>query len=121
MRVLTSQANTGAVTLCLPQDVQAEAFDFPSTLFNERIWYIPRPRPDQAIIRIASTWIKQSTNPLIISGGGTIYSGATEALKKLVDRTGIPVVETFAGKGSLPLLATIKSKKEKSTRTFPTI
>ncbi len=101
MRVLTSQAETGTVTLCLPQDVQAEAFNFPAQLFEERIWYIPRPRPDQALIRIASTWIRQSTRPLIIAGGGTIYSGATEALKNLVDRTGIPVVETFAGKGSL--------------------
>ncbi|MDH3651678.1 MAG: thiamine pyrophosphate-binding protein, partial [Saprospiraceae bacterium] len=67
MRVLTSQAETGAVTLCLPQDVQAEAFDFPSNLFEKRTWYISRPRPDQVIIHKAADWIKKSINPVIIA------------------------------------------------------
>ena len=101
MRVLTSQAETGVVTLSIPQDVQAEAFDFPVEMFKKRVWYIGRPMPDQVLLEKAITKIKNSKRPLIISGGGTIYSGATEILKELVNRTGIPVAETFAGKGSL--------------------
>lgn len=102
MRVLTSQAETGAVTLAMPQDVQAEAFDFPSELFEKRTWHISRPRPDSSIIQKAATWIRRAKRPLIIAGGGVIYSEATDILKQLVNRTGIPVAETFAGKGSLP-------------------
>lgn len=102
MRVLTSQAETGAVTLCMPQDVQAEAFDFPVDLFEKRTWHIGRPRADLALLRKAAEWIKSSKKPLIIAGGGVIYSEATEVLERLVNQTGIPVGETFAGKGSLP-------------------
>jgi 3D-(3,5/4)-trihydroxycyclohexane-1,2-dione acylhydrolase (decyclizing) len=102
MRVLTSPADTGAVTLALPQDVQAEAFDFPEELFRRRVWKIPRPRPDSEILKEAVKMIKASKKPVIIAGGGVIYSRATETLKKLVEKTGIPVAETFAGKGSLP-------------------
>ena len=101
MRVLTSQAETGAVTLSIPQDVQAEAFDFPSAMFQKRVWHIGRTRPDATLLARAVKQIKNSKSPLIVSGGGTIYSDATEILKRLVNRTGIPVVETFAGKGSL--------------------
>lgn len=101
MRVLISQAETGAVTLSIPQDVQAEAFDFPVEMFQKRIWHIGRTMPDQTLLEKAISQIKNSKKPLIVSGGGTIYSGATEILKKLVNRTGIPVTETFAGKGSL--------------------
>ncbi|PHQ60014.1 MAG: 3D-(3,5/4)-trihydroxycyclohexane-1,2-dione acylhydrolase (decyclizing) [Maribacter sp.] len=101
MRVLTSQAETGAVTLCIPQDVQAEAFDFPAAMFEKKVWPIGRTMPDQGLLEKAISQIKESKRPLIVSGGGTIYSGATEILKKLVNRTGIPVIETFAGKGSL--------------------
>mgnify|MGYP006074153145 CR=1 FL=1 len=101
IRVLTSQAETGAVTLSIPQDVQAEAFDFPEEMFQKKVWYIGRTMPDQALLKKAIAQIKNSKRPLIISGGGAIYSGATEILKKLVNRTGIPVAETFAGKGSL--------------------
>lgn len=101
MRVLTSPADTGAVTLCIPQDVQAEAFDFPASLFEKRVWPITRPMPDPRLLTKAIRAIEQSKKPMIISGGGTIYSGATEILKKIVNRTGIPVAETFAGKGSL--------------------
>ncbi len=101
MRVLTSQSDTGAVTLALPQDVQAEAFDFPVELFEKRVWMIPRYRPDVDILQKAANWIKQSSKPMIIAGGGVIYSEATEILKKLVEKTGIPVAETMAGKGSL--------------------
>jgi 3D-(3,5/4)-trihydroxycyclohexane-1,2-dione acylhydrolase (decyclizing) len=102
MRVLTSPSETGAVTLALPQDVQAEAFDFPEELFRKRIWKIARPRPDSGILKEAAELIKASKKPVIIAGGGVIYSQATEILKSLVERTGIPVAETFAGKGSLP-------------------
>lgn len=101
MRVLTSPAETGAVTLCLPQDVQAEAYDFPDEMFQKRVWYIGRTLPDQGLLEKAISLIKNSKRPLIIAGGGTIYSGATDILKKIVNTTGIPVAETFAGKGSL--------------------
>ena len=102
MRVLTSPSDTGAVTLAIPQDVQAEAFDFPEELFRKRTWKIARQRPDVSLLKEAAGMIKASLKPVIISGGGVIYSQATEALKALVEQTGIPVAETFAGKGSLP-------------------
>ena len=101
MRVLTSSANTGAVTLAMPQDVQAEAFDFPDELLEKRVWTITRPRPDRSVLNKAVEWIRASKKPMIIAGGGVIYSEATEILKKFVQKTGIPVGETFAGKGSL--------------------
>ena len=103
MRVLTSPAETGAVTLALPQDVQTEAFEYPAALFRPRVWYIPRNRPDRAALERAAAWIRASRRPLIVAGGGVRYSEATEALRRFVDRTGIPVGETMAGKGSLPL------------------
>ena len=102
MRVLTSQADTGAVTLALPQDVQALAFDYPVALFAERVWRIGRPRPDRAILLQAASWIRASSRPLIIAGGGVIYSEATAALVAFAEKTGIPVAETQAGKGALP-------------------
>lgn len=101
MRVLTSPAETGAVTLSIPQDVQAEAYDFPIEMFEKRVWIVGRIMPDSNLLKKAIETIKQSKKPLIIAGGGTIYSGATSILKNLVNRTGIPVAETFAGKGSL--------------------
>lgn len=102
MRVLTSPSDTGAVTLALPQDVQAEAFDFPEELFKKRVWKIQRTRPDISLLKEAASLIRGSKKPVIIAGGGVIYSEATEVLKKFVSLTGIPVAETFAGKGSLP-------------------
>jgi 3D-(3,5/4)-trihydroxycyclohexane-1,2-dione acylhydrolase (decyclizing) len=102
MRVLTDPAQTGAVTLALPEDVQTEAYDFPEALFRKRVWSIPRNRPDRAALARAAEWIRASTRPLIVAGGGAIYSEATDTLRELVDRTGIPVGETMAGKGSLP-------------------
>jgi 3D-(3,5/4)-trihydroxycyclohexane-1,2-dione acylhydrolase (decyclizing) len=102
MRVLTSPAETGAVVLCLPQDVQAEAFDYPPTFFEKRLWRVPRPRCDSELLQKAASWIRLAKQPLIIAGGGTIYSEATEALSALAAQTGIPVGETQAGKGSLP-------------------
>jgi 3D-(3,5/4)-trihydroxycyclohexane-1,2-dione acylhydrolase (decyclizing) len=101
VRVLTSPAETGAVTLALPQDVQAEAFDYPEAFFRKRVWHIVRTRPDTAALGLAADMIRASKKPLIVAGGGVIYSGATEALREFVERTGIPVGETMAGKGSL--------------------
>lgn len=102
MRVLTSPSETGAVTLSLPQDVQAESFDFPEELFTKRVWNIPRTRPDITLLSRAASLIETSEKPVIIAGGGVLYSDATVILKKFVEMTGIPVAETFAGKGSLP-------------------
>ena len=101
MRTLTSPAETGAVTLCIPQDVQAEAFDFPARLFEKKVWHIPRTRADERSLQQATQLISQSRKPVIIAGGGVIYSDACRELKAWVNKTGIPVVETFAGKGSL--------------------
>jgi 3D-(3,5/4)-trihydroxycyclohexane-1,2-dione acylhydrolase (decyclizing) len=101
MRVLTSPADTGAVTLSLPQDVQAEAYDYPEELFSRRVWHVARNRPDAALVRRAAEWIRASRAPVIVAGGGVHYSEAHEALKAFAERTGIPVGETQAGKGSL--------------------
>ncbi len=101
MRVLTSPSETGAVTLALPQDVQAEAYDYPAAFFRRRVWRIMRNRPDRASLQRAAELIRASRRPMIVAGGGVIYSDATEALRAFVDATGIPVGETMAGKGSL--------------------
>ncbi|MBE7169351.1 MAG: 3D-(3,5/4)-trihydroxycyclohexane-1,2-dione acylhydrolase (decyclizing) [Williamsia sp.] len=101
MRTLTSPAETGTVTLCIPQDVQAEAFDFPAHLFQKKVWSVPRTRAGERGIEQAVQLISQAKKPVIIAGGGVIYSGAAADLKAWVNKSGIPVVETFAGKGSL--------------------
>ncbi len=101
MRVLTSPADTGAVTLALPQDTQTEAFDYPRELFEKRIWVIPRNRPDASLVNKALEWIRAAKRPLIIAGGGVHYSEANEILAQIAQATGIPVGETQAGKGSL--------------------
>lgn len=101
MRILTSPSETGAVTLCLPQDVQAEAHDFPLHFFNKKVWSVARTRADKTSIEKAADLISKSKTPVIISGGGVIYSEASAALKKWVNRTGIPTAETYAGKGAL--------------------
>ena len=101
MRVLTSPAETGVVTVALPQDVQAEAFDYPSALFEKRVQTIPRTRADINALKKAAEWIRASKRPLIIAGGGVKYSEATDSLARFAEQTGIPVAETFAGKGSL--------------------
>jgi len=101
MRVLTSPVNTGAVTLALPQDVQAEAFDYPEEFFRDRVWVIRRPKADAQSLARAAEVIQSSKRPLIVAGGGVIYSQASEALATFATATGIPVGETQAGKGSL--------------------
>lgn len=101
MRVLTDPVETGAVTIALPQDVQAEAFDWPEELFAERTWYVARPLPEASIVDKAAELIRSSKKPLIVAGGGVAYSRAQDALREFADQTGIPVAESQAGKGSL--------------------
>lgn len=101
MRVLSDPAETGAVTLALPQDVQAEAYDWPEEFFAERVWHVRRPAPDPAELAEAVRAIRAARRPLIVAGGGVHHSRAEDALKALADATGIPVGSTQAGKGSL--------------------
>jgi 3D-(3,5/4)-trihydroxycyclohexane-1,2-dione acylhydrolase (decyclizing) len=101
MRVLTSPAETGAVTLALPQDVQAEAHEWPVELFDRRVWHVPRLPPDDDALARTVGALRAARRPLLVAGGGVIYSEATETLEQLVDRTGIPVAVTQAGTGSL--------------------
>ena len=102
MRVLTSPAETGAVTLALPQDVQAEAYDYPDEFLAKRVWHIERRPPDPAALARATAAIRSAKRPLVVAGGGVIYACASDALRRFADETGIPVAETQAGKGSLP-------------------
>jgi len=101
MRVLTSPAETGTVTLSMPQDVQTHAYDFPTSLFEKRVWHIARTRPDIVALKKAAEWIRTAKKPVIVAGGGAIYSGASDSLHHFATQTGIPVGETFAGKGSV--------------------
>ena len=102
LRVLTSPAETGAVTLALPQDTQTQGFGYPARFLEKRVWHIPRSRPDLAQLQRAAARIRLSKRPLIVAGGGVHYSDATDALREFVAHTGIPVAETQAGKGALP-------------------
>ncbi|WP_194899867.1 3D-(3,5/4)-trihydroxycyclohexane-1,2-dione acylhydrolase (decyclizing) [Catenulispora pinisilvae] len=102
MRVLTDPADTGAVTLALPQDVQAEAWDWPEELFAHRVWHVPRPRADREALRRALAAITSAERPLIVAGGGVTYSQATDPLRQFAHATGVPVAETQAGKGAMP-------------------
>jgi 3D-(3,5/4)-trihydroxycyclohexane-1,2-dione acylhydrolase (decyclizing) len=101
MRVLTNQAETGAVTLALPQDVQAEAYDFPEEFLARRVWHVGRPLPESVELERAVELVRSSKRPIIVAGGGVIYSEATGVLRRFVEQTGIPVGETQAGKGSM--------------------
>lgn len=101
LRVLTDPSETGAVTICMPQDVQAEAYDYPEDFFNKRIWKIKRTRADKFDLLEAAILIKKAKNPMIVAGGGVIYSNATNTLRDFSSEFGIPVAETHAGKGSL--------------------
>ncbi|MFD2080197.1 3D-(3,5/4)-trihydroxycyclohexane-1,2-dione acylhydrolase (decyclizing) [Actinopolymorpha cephalotaxi] len=101
MRVLTDPAETGAVTLALPQDVQAEAHDWPVEFFARRVWHVARPVPEPAALDRAVELIRSARKPLLVAGGGVIYSGAPDVLADFAARTGVPVAETQAGKGSL--------------------
>ncbi|MER5581854.1 3D-(3,5/4)-trihydroxycyclohexane-1,2-dione acylhydrolase (decyclizing) [Streptomyces asoensis] len=101
MRVLTDPVETGAVTLALPQDVQAEAYDWPDEFFAERTWTVRRPAADPAELAEAVRAVRAARRPLIVAGGGVHHSRAEEALAEFADATGIPVASTQAGKGSL--------------------
>lgn len=101
MRVLTDPADTGAVVLALPQDVQAEAYDFPEEAFAKRVWHVRRPPAEPAAIQRAAALIRSAKKPLMISGGGTIYSEASRELRSFALATGIPVADTQAGKGAI--------------------
>jgi 3D-(3,5/4)-trihydroxycyclohexane-1,2-dione acylhydrolase (decyclizing) len=100
-RVLTDPVETGAVTLALPQDVQAEAYDWPEEFFRERVWRVRRPSPDEDELDAAVAAIGRATRPLIVAGGGVHHSRAEESLSDFAARTGIPVASTQAGKGAL--------------------
>jgi 3D-(3,5/4)-trihydroxycyclohexane-1,2-dione acylhydrolase (decyclizing) len=101
MRVLTDPVDTGAVVLALPQDIQSHAYDYPAELFAERDWTIRRPPPDPQEVETVAHLLAQAERPLIIAGGGVVYSGATPELEALAAAAGIPVAETFAGKGAV--------------------
>ncbi|MFB9661433.1 3D-(3,5/4)-trihydroxycyclohexane-1,2-dione acylhydrolase (decyclizing) [Glycomyces mayteni] len=101
MRVLTDPVETGAVTLCLPQDVQAEAHDWPVAFFRERVWTVRRPEPDAAELEAALAVLRRAQRPLIVAGGGVVYSRATEELRAFAAAHGVPVAETHAGRGSV--------------------
>ncbi len=102
MRVLADPVETGAVTLALPQDVQVEAYEWPDELFGKRVWHVPRALPEPTALSRAAAAVRVARRPLIVAGGGVIYSRATDALRTFAEATGIPVAETQAGKGSLP-------------------
>ncbi len=102
MRVLTDPVNTGAVTISLPQDVQAQAHDWPVELFAERSWHIARPPAEPDRIAVAADLIRHARRPLVVAGGGVHYGRAEPALQRFCEATGIPVGESQAGKGSLP-------------------
>jgi 3D-(3,5/4)-trihydroxycyclohexane-1,2-dione acylhydrolase (decyclizing) len=101
MRVLTSPAETGAVTIAIPQDTQTEAFDYPEEFFTKRVHHIARPKAEDVMLDQAVAWILQSNKPMIVAGGGVIYSEATKELSEFCETFGIPSAETQAGKGSL--------------------
>lgn len=101
MRVLADPVETGAVTLALPQDVQAEAYDWPEEFFADRVWHVRRPAPDPAELAAAARAVRAARRPLLIAGGGVHHSEAEDALRAFADATGIPVASTQAGKGSL--------------------
>lgn len=101
-RVLTDPAETGAVTVALPEDVQAEAYDWPEAFFSRRVWRVRRPVPEPAALAEAAALVRAARRPLIVAGGGTVYSGAEAALDAFATTFGIPVSESQAGKGALP-------------------
>ncbi len=101
MRVLTDPADTGAVTICLPQDVQAEAYDWPVALFRRRVWHIGRPLPETAALARAVATIRAAKRPLVVAGGGVVYAEASDQLRAFATATGIPVADTHAGKGAI--------------------
>ena len=101
MRVLTDPVETGAVTLCLPQDTQAEAYDYPDYFLAKRIWHVDRRPLNQRPLHEAATLLSKAKKPLIIGGGGVHYSQAADTLRDFAETFGIPVGETQAGKSAM--------------------
>jgi 3D-(3,5/4)-trihydroxycyclohexane-1,2-dione acylhydrolase (decyclizing) len=101
-RVLTDPVETGAVTLCLPQDVQAEAHDWPEEFFRRRVWHVGRPAPEPEALARAVEVLRTARSPLIVAGGGVVYAEAEQELRAFAEATGIPVADTHAGKGAVP-------------------
>ena len=101
MRILTSPVETGAVTIALPQDVQSNAYDYPESFFEERAWRIERPFPDSRRLAEAVELLRSAERPVVIAGGGVLYSEAESELAAFASSLGIPVAETFAGKGAM--------------------
>ena len=101
LRVLTDPVDTGAVTIALPQDVQAESYDFPVEFFARRVWHVRRPPAEAAAIERAAAIIREARKPLVVAGGGVIYAEASKQLRAFADATGIPVSDTQAGKGAI--------------------
>lgn len=101
MRVLTNPAQTGAVALCLPQDVQGESYEYPVEFLQKRVWYIDRMEPSDTAIKRAAELIKEKKKPMIIAGGGVRYSDAGKALLDFANKFHIPFAETQAGKGEV--------------------
>ncbi|MGO4533543.1 3D-(3,5/4)-trihydroxycyclohexane-1,2-dione acylhydrolase (decyclizing) [Leifsonia sp. 2MCAF36] len=101
MRVLTDPAETGAVTIALPEDVQAEAFDVPEEFLQPREWHIRRPLPERWAVQAAAEAIRSAKRPFIVAGGGVLYSSAEDSLRAFVEQTGIPVGTSQAGGGAL--------------------
>lgn len=102
MRVLTDPAETGAVVLSLPEDVQAEAYDWPEAFFEPRVWRVRRPPPEAEVVEQAAALIRAARRPLIVAGGGVTYAGAGETLAAFAAQTGLPFCESQAGKGAAP-------------------
>jgi 3D-(3,5/4)-trihydroxycyclohexane-1,2-dione acylhydrolase (decyclizing) len=102
MRVLTDPAETGAVVLSLPQDVQTEAFDFPEAMFDRRVWRVRRPQAEPELIAEAAKLLQTAKKPVIVCGGGVKYSEASSELASFAETFAIPVTETQAGKGAIP-------------------
>ncbi|KQX42991.1 3D-(3,5/4)-trihydroxycyclohexane-1,2-dione acylhydrolase (decyclizing) [Devosia sp. Root436] len=102
MQVLTDPAECGPVTLSLCQDVQAEAYDYPESFFAEKVWTVRRIMPDADEFATAAAALLKASKPVIIAGGGVLYSEASDTLRKFAEIHGVPVLETQAGKSSLP-------------------
>lgn len=101
MQTLTDPANTGAVVIALPQDVQPESYDWPVSFFRKRVWHVRRTPVEEVALERAVEAIRASKRPMIIAGGGVIYSAASEELRGFATQTGIPVADTQAGKGAI--------------------
>src|SRR4051795_2453836 len=105
IRTLVDPVETGAVVLSLPQDVQSHAYDFPAALFTERDWVLRRPAPETDDVAAVADLLASAKKPIIIAGGGVIYSDATAELERLAGAIGAPVAETFGGKGAVQTAA----------------